>query len=548
MKWIQVAGIMIAPVLTDINYVAYPKINLEKMEVEGISGFDFKLPKRYFSKFYENDDFEIRITENVEIDDTTIKLSDTSLLNVGDLAWIKNELIQVVSIDSSSQITVLRGGYKTFINRYIKNDETEEYYYLRKYPKSLIGQRVFLYEGKNQDNRKIIAIGVINKEPTFNGVVVNFSCDNAIKMLDTEIEFPRNSPLIFDNEYINLYYLFKSFKYKNIDIPHYFKKEIPPIFDYIQVPYMLTLTERASIMTYININKIKTYKDLIEIYGKTRGLIFSWKQDEEVYKYIGFSDITSFDVAEDIELNKLLKFDSNYSTQLYSGISEIVINAEFGKVVLKSVNISKFANKKLEIDLSDYKAIEFNDLLPILFFYNRLFSVIYSKLTIKTSIKRFNSVKIGKIYNITDINKFFSFQNVTSKAVCIGFDNDTTDFLLIRNLIKHPIAPAVVGSFTSSNTFEVSENPQILNDTYKTDLDEIGISEYHYKFFEINDYVAVFDENGNKTDCKITNINATEIELDASFSIGLRCFITYANYDNIAVRQNKFFYLNINNY
>ncbi len=130
-----------------------------------------------FPLFYQSSDTEARIIENLSTDDTAIIVDDASGMSTGN-HWIKNELVNVFDItDNGSDWTLLctRGKNRTFRQQYIINEKTDQHYYIRRYAKTFIGQRVFLYE-----DTKLLSIGIINEQPTFDQALLSFECENAI--------------------------------------------------------------------------------------------------------------------------------------------------------------------------------------------------------------------------------------------------------------------------------------------------------------------------------------------------------------------------------
>jgi hypothetical protein len=541
---IQIAGFMSSPLPPNIKYIASPAINIEKMEAEEVAGFDFKLPKNIIGNLYDNDDIELKIEHDIEPYTTSVFLSSTSSLVSGDYYWIKNELVQVTVV-SSTEISITRGEKGTFPNRYIKNDDREEYYYIRKYPKSLIGQRVFLYAGYD-----LLTIGLIKEQPKFNGSVLEFSCDNAISSLDVPFTIPLESEVVYNGNYdflsvqslsiaLNFNYLYDE-EIFNV----YYDKEVPPILDYLSFPEILSIMPHSEYLTTIKYSDMPKILDFMNLYAKLNGSVFTWNHHLAKYTVIQISDISSLDNVANRTISKYVNIKSNYSSKPYSGIAQISIKLENNvKINLNSINIMQFAKDSiLELDLTKYMDIRPRDVKDVLFFYSRLFSVIYSELTIPTHYSKFKDFKEGCFYNITDLDKFFTFQNISSKVFCLKKDEDKVTFLVTRNIVKNPIAPAIYGKMDSTNKF-LAINFRDYLDCMCSDIENAKIEYYDYKYFMQDDIVEFIDSSGVKTQCKITDISGNLISLDASFTAGTYGFLTYAKATEVNTRQQIFFYL-----
>ncbi len=544
MKKVWIAGIMGGAVDCNIDYVASPAINIEKMEAEGISGFDFKLPKSIVGNLYNSDDIELKIDMDIEPETTTIYLADTSSLVSGDFYWIKNEQVVVTVIDSTT-ISIARGRNGTFINRYIRSNNS--FYYLRKYPKSLIGQRVFLYQ-----DTELLSIGLIKEQPKFNGTVLEFSCSNAIDCLDTDFTIPPNSSLIYRGWYDFIIYstLTLALNYKYLErfsfFADYYIGEVPPILDFIDFPDAWSLVG-GEFQTIIKMENIPSILDFINIHSKINGAVFTWDASLQKYAVIQISDTSSLDTVASLNISDYLKINDSYKSELYTGIAQISVKTENGVINLNSINVMQFAkDSRLDIDISNYQDVSIAGIKNTLFYYNRLFSVVYSKLTIPTHYKKYYDFKEGHFYDFNDIDKFFTFQNISNRAFCLKKDEGEITFLITRTLIKNPIAPALNGKMTATNIFTHDDHIRNFLDCSCSEVEDAKIARYDYPFFAVDDFVIFIDETGARTSCKITAISGKSMKLDTSFTAGTKGFLTYDKATVVNTRQQIFFFLDNN--
>ncbi len=551
MRYIQVAGFMADKIKVDIDFVANPSIDIEKMEAEDVAGFDFELPVSLFPKFYQSDDYEVLVTSDLSTTDTVIAVDTSSDFTANDYIWLKNELLKVVSVDSSTQITVLRGQYNTFAQKYTINNATQQYYYIRKYPKTFIGQRVFLYE-----NDKLLSIGLIKEQPSFSQGLLSFNCTNAIDSLDVDWTFPADANFIGTvhflgndpSDAIGTLYLNRAFNFATNES---FEYEIPPIFDYIRVPTSANIMQGASDSSFILLSELPSILEYLNLFAKINASVFTWDYSEEVFTFMNISDITTLDTVTDAYLAKYKDVSKSYSTSVYTGISQISVKLWNTTINVNNTNTSQFANRDVfEIDLSKIYGIERSDVNSIIFYYIRLFAIIYSELTIPTHAIKFQDFIEGFFYNILDIGKFYTFQDVSSKAFCLSKDEDNIKFLITRDVEKNMIAPALTGEVTATNIFTHDDTIQDFLDTTEDNVEDAKIERYDFPYFAFRDRLMFVKDDGTKiTNLQILSISNKSITFYTSvLTIGDKGYLTYDNYANAVARQRNFFFLNINNW
>jgi len=554
MKYIQIAGFMPAKIKApkELKFVASPSIDIEKMEAEEITGFDFTMSNTVFDKFYQTDDYEVMVTDDLSTTDTVIAVDDSSYFTVNDYVWLKSEVIKIVSINTSTQITVLRGQYNTFAQKYTVNTDTEQYYYIRKYPKTFIGQRVFLYE-----NNKLLSIGLIKEQPVFNNSLLSFNCVNAIESLDVDWTIPASSDLTGlaaantgdeRAEAISVLNLNKAF---GVNKDSSFAYEMPPIMDYMRIPLSENLMQGSSLSTWIFLNDLGTLLEYLNLYGKVNASVFTWDYTEEVYTFMNISDVTTLDTVTNVTLASYKDITKSYSSQAYTGISQISVKLWNTVININNTNTSQFANKDVfEIDLSKIYGVKPSDINSIIFYYIRLFSIIYSELTIPTHAIKFQDFTEGFFYNILDIDKFYTFQDVSSRAFCLSKDENNIKFLITREVEKNMISPALTGSIVATNQFEHDNTIQDFLETTEDNVEDAEIARYNYKYFEVGDKVMFVKDNGTKTaGLTITSIASNTITVSpSSLTISDTGYFTFDNYSVCNARQKLYFFLNVNNW
>jgi hypothetical protein len=535
-------------VKVDIDYIASPSIDIEKMEAEDVAGFDFELPVSLFPKFYQSDDYEVLVTSDLNTTDTVIAVDTSSDFTASDYIWLKNELLKVVSVDSSTQITVLRGQYNTFAQKYTINNDTQQYYYIRKYPKTFIGQRVFLYE-----NEKLLSIGLIKEQPSFSQGLMSFNCTNAIDSLDVDFTFPAGSSLIGqtypdgdEQDAVSTLNLNRIFNYAKDES---FAYEMPPILDYVRVPVSLNIIQGVSDTSFMLLSELPSILEYLKLYGKINASVFTWDYSEEVFTFMNISDVSSLDSISDAYLAKYNDISKSYTARAYTGISQISVKLWNTTININNTNTSQFASKDVfEIDLSKIYGIERSDVNSIIFYYIRLFAIIYSELTIPTHAIKFEDFTEGLFYNILDIDKFYTFQDVSTRAFCLSKDEDNIKFLITRDVEKNMIAPALTGEVTATNTFTHDDTIQDFIDTDEDNVEDAKIERYDFPYFTFRDKLMFVKDDGTKiTNLQILSISNKSITFYTSvLTIGDKGYLTYDDYSSILARQQNFFFLNVN--
>jgi len=555
-KYLQIAGLMQSRIKVDksngIDKVFSPGLDLEKMEMQDVSGFDFNLPVQIFEKFYQDDDIEAEIIEDVASDDVTLVVPGGSGVTTG-YYWIKNEVVFVYNVTpgATDSLSVFRSRYKTFSQKYTINESIGQRYFLRKYPKTFIGQRVFLWE-----DDKLLSIGLITQQPVFNQTTLSFTCENAISCLDVAWSIPPGSRYLgtyLDNgeeyEVISTERLNKSLN-KTYSIDRYFEYELPPILDYLEISVKANITTSASNNTYIKLDNLDTILDYLKLYGKLNASVFTWNSTREAYTFMSISDISSLDTVEDVGLSKYVNTKTNYKSSIYSGIGQISVKLRNSTVNINNTNTSQYSRNDLEIDLSDFIGIKAEDVLDISFFYTRVFSVIYSELTIPTHELMFEHFREGRFYNALDIDKFYTFQNVSSKVFCLAKDEKNIVFLVTRDVIKNPIAPGIPVEAVTTSVLAHEDNLSEYLETYRENIEDAVIMDYNYPFFASGDNVTFIKESGAElAGLVINSINQDGIDFTGSpFIIGEKGYLTYNSYTGLPARQQKFFFLDQNNW
>ena len=278
--------------------------------------------------------------------------------------------------------------------------------------------------------------------------------------------------------------------------------------------------------------------------------MFTWDDSREVYTFVSISDVSSLDTAPDVYLSKYVDTSKSYSSQLYTGISQIKVSLRNTTININNTNTSQFTKSSvLELDLSKFIGISPQDTQSIVYFYIRLFSIIYCKLTIPTHAIKFQDFTEGYFYNALDIDKFYTFQDVSSRVFCMSKDDDNVIFLVTREVIKNPIAPGIpVTAFSTS-----LEHDDILSDYLNTSeryIEDAVIPNYNFPYFQVGDNVIFVRDDGVKfSGLVITSISNDRVYFSSpSWSIGDKGYLTYHTYSACTTRQRKFFFLDINNW
>ncbi len=556
MNYFQIAGFMADKIKDDKITVLSPSLDIEKMEAEEVSGFSVTLPQEELPLPYQSDDIEVIIVENVKTTDTAITVNDASGMSNGEY-WIKNELIYVFDIFENTTdwtLLVVRGRNRTFAQKYTINESTSQHYFVRKYPKTFIGQRVFLWE-----DTKLLSIGLITKQPIFDGTVMKFDCDNAISSLDVAWSIPSGSSFllsVFDDasdEESSAAIRTKGLNLLLSSSPtsdYGFEFELPPIMDYVTTPFKANITTGASNNTYVKLEDLDTILDYLKLYGKLNGSVFTWDHTREVYTFVSISDISSLDTAPDAYLSKYVDTSKSYSSELYTGISQIKISLRNTVININNTNTSQFTKSEvLEIDLSKYIGITPADTQSIVYFYIRLFSVIYAKLTIPTHALKFEDFTEGHFYNALDIDKFYTFQNVSSRVFCMSKDGDNIIFLVTRDIVKNPVAPAILVEALSSVLTADANFTEFINTTGET-IETAVVPNYSIHYFEAGDKVMFVRSDGVKFNgLTITSVSGNIIAFSSPiFTPGDKGYLTYDEFSVCVARQQKFFFLDTNNW
>jgi len=528
MRYLQVAGLHTTRIKIDVDYIAGSDLDISTMNLNQTTGFEFDLPVSEFPILYNNNSFAVKITDNVKRSDSTIKVEDSSLFVAGRTYYIKNERIVISSITDATTVKVWRGRVNTFANNYYMQFGN---YYITTEPQSFVGQRVFLYE-----NDTLLTIGLISKNPQIQDNVAHFECDGLEKSLDQPLPILDSESWYRKSTGMWALVVFWMLEGSTIVI-----SELPPIIDYINFDISYKMLDWSDQEIYFDRDRFSTLKEFVDLYSQLNLKVFAFNQS--IGKF-GFTPISAPLTLETIDGRVLKDFKQRKSpikSELYNGIANITISHDVATYNFRSPQVNSFSDfAKLEIDLTKSN-IKIEDLKQVGLKYIEQFSLIYSILTIPSSSFVYDYFEEGKYYNATDLDKIYTFQELSNLVFCIGKDDDDIKLLVVKDTIKSPISPSVpIQSISNVIHFGWSDKEWNIKDFLRTTQDKLDaiLQPYDIPFFDVG-FKYLLNERASGTMYHITGGSATSgsfLNTDAPIPDG-NYWLHYDDYSVVIAAQ-----------
>ena len=298
-------------------------------------------------------------------------------------------------------------------------------------------------------------------------------------------------------------------------------------------------------------------KEVIDFYGAVHLSPLGFDQKNSVYRFITVSQQTSLETVQSVELMKYKDISNAYSSSPYTGISQVRITVPYeGSFNFYSALAKSFGDeKRIEFDFSDFVNISNYEIRQVALRYLIQFSFIYATLTVPSHYFKFDDFEEGKFYQVSDINKFYTYQNDSDAFMCISKDDKDITFAVVRDITKFPICPGVpvtvasgVASFGwSSEEFFIED---FLHTSPEDDLETAKLYEYNLNYFAVDDFISLEKvSTGTKYSKKINAISGDDITLNSAPVGGDgEYWLFWDNYSIVNTRQQKFFFYNVNNW
>lgn len=550
---VSIFGI-IEGVPVEIDYNADSKIDIESFELPDVSGFEFSLPANLVPILWNSANRQYLILNQIVLrSDTEITVSDATGITANSYFWIGTEYIKVTNI-VGNVLTISRGQNSTHINRHITNIETGILLYMNTFPTSFVGLKVQLKEARTNN---IYAIGTIESEPKFQNGLVSFSCADIIDSLD--IDLPKFYNDDTEREICGLYSIISDTitDYQSSSDEYYLLGAIPDFFDYFNIWGLFLSGDVIKVNANVNTNDVGTYKDLMNILLKMTKSVLFFDRELSQYQTIQIAPTLSFETPEQIKMLDFLKADGSYSITKAENIKTVKFNyTQNGQDKKITANLTNIAfGKTLDIDLKGFSNIDTKGIYSLILRYFYDTSLYYEIIEIESSKVIISRLKIGQIYEFTDVLNF-SFQNISQKCMYLGNENDTLFFGIIRDFSKTLIAPAIPVTADGSKdlTFGFANQDYKIQDFLNTNSLNIGTSAFQNRgvgIYYFNDSAKV--QLFNKTTGVL--LSAEEIDAITSNTITMinnitagEYWLTYDVYANADDEQKKFFYFTIDEY
>lgn len=503
--YIRIAGFdefYIYNIKIDIEKLFEAKLDFSSWSYE-VGGFDFTIPKSFRNSagdivklipdFYQSDDIVIMTSRDFNIDrnDTRIFVQDNTNAVLGNYYWIATERIKITgkgNISLNQYIDVERGKYDTIPQSYYNN--VGEHIYnsntITKYPKTLVGQLVFIYKYGNSGSG-LVKIGIINDELEFSNGNFDIKCGDLIESLDIPI------PTLIS---------VGSVKWKSDRIPFSYATYprigltllkwagyLPAIFHYLQLPEFLNATGSD----YFNIGVFTTFKDYIEFQCKLNFVFLVFDSSLGLYSFKQINFLSNQFPITEVNIKDYIDKTTRPLVTTFKGISKAIIETsslkiEFRNPLSLSLGLNKEFNFKLPDGIFMEEKFNPNSHIQILF---ALFGIIYGKIKVTSHIFLSDSIIVGNVYRLSDLKDssliFDTLQNVSDLCYCISKDNDDIEFIIIKDQIEDPLCPSLAMEVLTYDSGSKIATLQVTQ-TIKADIlnrcsDDFDIDNFDFKDF-----------------------------------------------------------------
>lgn len=494
---------------------------------------------------------------DIERDSTFIKINKDNdsvcPFVVGEYYWIYNEVVLLNNVfdnGDSYGLNISRGQFGTInkiykMNQYGDLQDGEEVY-ISNFKNDFNGLRVELYD--LDDN--LVEVGTI-KEVTYTEGVIVIDCNNYLESLSVKIpEYKTEATETESAEDVDFYIdkmltsFFGFWRYEYVgrnDISknyNFYNKESDLFLymDYGEFKLFISslngnfrsmLTRDSSISDYIKILEFISSKYIVFSGGRYRFLNL-------------FNYYSTFEYNNQLESRNVHQDLSNIKYTTTRLIAPVKVEFEFNNRSLNVISNNKASigngtlSFKIGSDLKDDYVEEVTNLLDVSSLnYFRILDFAICELKIQTpySMNK-NKYIVGEVFNISDIDKFFTFERSSAKQFNIGIviknEGNDISILITKRIFFDPLIPSLYVSFhrfyEHLPDYKIILNiPKeiILPFTIDKPID-LSLTEkppyYNRQYFEIGDDVVLdtIPIGGNHLD--IISFNATIFELPSNIS------------------------------
>ena len=544
--------------ICEIDYSADLRLDVESFELPTTSGFEFQLPAERIPILWDSNNVQYEIESKIILrTDLSITLVDATGISVDDYFWIGTEKIKVTSV-TGNVIGIERGVDSTHINRHFKDEQNGLLLFMNTLPTSFVGLKVTLIK-----NSVLYSVGVIENEPKFKDGVLTFSCSDVIETLDVPLpKYYKNDSELEIVSYFNLLQD-TSIDFKSTSDESFLLGSIPDFFDYYNIYGLGLSNDIIKLGSVVVFNKISTYKDLIIALLKSSKSAIFFDRNIGEYQTIQITPTLSFETPPEIKMLDYMKSDGGYSISMSENIKTVIFtyqkNKEDKKITANLTNIA--FGKTLDVDLSGFLNINTQGIYSLILRYLYDTSLYYSIVEIESTKMIVNDLQVGKIYQFTDVLNY-SFQNISSKCIYLGNEDDNLFFGIIRDFQKTLIAPAIPVNRTG--TKQLTFGFKLIDgypDTYFEVADFLNTNSTNVEnaLFKNRGYeIPYFRGDNQKVQLFLTSgalLSAEEIDFINGNVITLvndvadnNYWLVFDVYVNVSDEQKKFFYYNVNRY
>ena len=430
---------------TDIEFSGASIPDIIKMEMPKITGFEFEVPVQALPIFFNSLDSEWALTETVFTTSTSFSVSNTTGISVNDYLWIGIELVKVTSVvlgvidvDRAQKGTV-KGGYE-------KTLDTE--FYLYKYPKTLIG---LIVELRDTTTENTLGVGVIAKDPEVESWVAKIECDDLLSTLETEVTYRKQ------DEVSNLEDIV--FAIQTGTPPRFANKNcVSKLSGYCDSTWTFIQRKVQSIQFLTQNPPFKDFKEALTAVQRFTGHILVFDPTSSKYRFIQLTESTSVQTKLQTSLLDFADIESSCKSSRLPLISSVKITRSKNLALPEESDVdvwvlpyaSGLGGGQLEYDFSGYFFQE-SISQDIALFFLRQYSIFYAKLEIPSHPILARELIPGQFIEATDIDEFYTFQDISNIALYIGMDNGVMIFYISSTSLKYPISPALPVTVTGTS-------------------------------------------------------------------------------------------------
>jgi len=446
---------------TDIDFSGASIPDILQMEMPKVTGFEIEIPVQVLPIPFATTDNEWALIQSVTPTTTSFYIDSTTGIMVDDYLWVGIEVVKVTSI-GAGVIDVDRAQRDTLASGYTKTPDTT--FYLYKYPKTLVGLIVELSEIQSGN---LLSVGVITKDPEVVGLIAKIECDDLLTTLETEIVYRKQDQVSNLEDIVFATQTGTPPRFANGNCVTKLKKYCDDSWIYIQ--------RKVQNIEFLTSNPpFKDFKEALTAVQRFTSHIIVFDPTIGKYKFMQLTESTSLQTKLEISLLDFADIEASAKATRLPLISSVKIvrakNKALPNETAESVWVLPYASGlgggQLVYDFSGYFFQE-SVAQEIALFFLRQYSIFYAKLEIPSHPILARELQPGQFIQATDIEEFYTFQDISDVALYIGMDNGVMIFYIASTSLKYPVSPALPMSvsgtstiatfYTNSNLYKISD-------------------------------------------------------------------------------------------